>query len=140
MLKDFLDALGKIKSRSLLVVFAALALSTFMPEGGPLKNPFSVGSLTLFFFVIFAEIMVICWMSVVHHLNSRLADHDLASWGPYLGGTVLAFCLCVTFWHVSSTPDPVNLKLLGTEGFIRVFALYLLAIETINIKRHFAQQ
>lgn len=47
MLKELLDALGKIKFRPLLNVFSALAFSTFMGGGGPVKDPFSVKSLLL---------------------------------------------------------------------------------------------
>lgn len=50
MFKELLDALGKIKSRPLLNVFSALAFSTFMEGGGPLKDPFSATSLLLPFF------------------------------------------------------------------------------------------
>ncbi len=39
-----MDALGKVKSRPLLNVFLALAFSTFMEGGGPLKDPFSVAA------------------------------------------------------------------------------------------------
>ncbi|QVW21929.1 hypothetical protein KJF94_18805 [Pseudomonas hormoni] len=135
VIKDLLDALGKIKSRHLLIVFAALSISTFAPGGGPIANPFSAISFMLPFLVIAAYVIVISWVLFVHQLNSGLADHDLASWGPVIGGTLLAFCLSVTFWYVSNVPDPINVKLLGTSGFTRMFALYLFAIETININR-----
>lgn len=46
MLKDFLDALRKNKSRPLLVVSTALAMSTFGP-GGVDQGPFSAESLAL---------------------------------------------------------------------------------------------
>lgn len=59
MVKDFLDALGKVKSRPLLIVFAALAISTFAPEGGPLKTPLSAGSLALPFFVMFSYVAIV---------------------------------------------------------------------------------
>lgn len=135
MIKDFLDALGKVKSRPLLIVFAALAISTFEPGGGPIKDPFSADTLALPFFVMFAYVAIVSWIIFVHGLNSRLADHDLANWGAILGGSTLAFCLCVTFWYVSEVPEPMTLKLLGTAGFIRIFFLYLFSIETINIER-----
>lgn len=135
MFKDLLDALGRIKSRPLLNVFAALALSTFIDGGGPIKEPFSVTSLLLPFFLFFASVMVVSWVHCVINLNSRLADHDSFSWGPYLGGVVLTFCLCVVFWYVSNVPDPINLKLFGSVEFVRMFALYLFAVETMNIKR-----
>jgi len=134
--KDLLDALGKVKSRPLLNVFAALAISTFAPGGGPVRDPFAVTSLLLPILVFGASVLVISWVRFVNFLNSRLADHDLFSWGPYLGGTALAFCLCVSFWYVSNVPDPINLTLLGSVGFVRMFALYLFAIETIGIKRY----
>lgn len=135
MIKDFLDALGKVKSRPLLIVFAALAISTFAPEGGPLENPFSAGSLALPFFVMFSYVAIVYWVLFVRGLNSRLTDHDLANWGPILGGSVLSFCLCVTFWYVSHVPDPMSFKLLGSEGFVRIFFLFLFSVETINIER-----
>jgi drug/metabolite transporter (DMT)-like permease len=135
MVKDFLDALGKVKSRPLLIVFAALAISTFVPGGGPLTNPLSVGSIALPFFVFFSYVANVCWVMFVHGLNSRLADHDLANWGVILGGSVLSFCLCVTLWYLSHTPDPMNFGLLDTEGFVRVFFLFMFSVETINIKR-----
>lgn len=135
MVKDFLDALGKVKSRPLLIVFAALAMSTFASGGGPLKNPFSAGSLALPFLVIFSHVAIVSWVMFVHGLNSRLADHDLANWGVVLGGSVLSFCLCITLWYLSHVPDPVNFSLLGSDGFVRVFFLFLFSVETINIKR-----
>lgn len=135
MFKELMDALGKVKSRPLLNVFLTLAFSTFMEGGGPLKDPFSVASLLLPVFLMIASVLVLSWVLCVNYLNSRLADHDHFSWGPYLGGVVLAFCLCVAFWYVSTFPDPFNLKMLGNVEFIRMFTLYLFAIETINIKR-----
>ncbi|WP_339430493.1 hypothetical protein [Pseudomonas sp. EA_65y_Pfl2_P78] len=139
MFKDILDALGKIKSRSLTVVFSALALSTFFEEGGAIAHPFSVSSLMLPLLVMAATVFLLAWVRLINRLNSYLADHDQASWGPLFGGGILAFCLAVTFWYVSSVPDPLNLKLLGAPSFIRMFALYLIAIETINIERCFVR-
>ncbi|TNF78760.1 hypothetical protein FGE05_27960 [Pseudomonas sp. ICMP22404] len=136
MFKDILEALGKVKSRSLTIVFLALALSTFLEEGGTIAHPFSASSLILPILVVVASVVVIAWVQFINRLNSYLADHDHASWGPITGGGILAFCLSVTFWYVSSVPDPINLKLLGTPNFIRMFALYLFAIETINIDRY----
>ncbi|NTZ96899.1 hypothetical protein FCH79_16580 [Pseudomonas koreensis] len=135
MFKELLEALGRVKSRPLLSVFAALAFSTVVEGGGPIKDPFSVTSLLLPFFLMVSSMLIVSWVLCVNSLNSRLADHDLFSWGPYLGGTILAFCLCVAFWYVSNVPDPINLKLLGSVEFVRMFALYLFAVETINIKR-----
>lgn len=135
MLKDILDALAKVKSRPLLVVFTALAMSTFLTGGGPVKDPFSAETFALPILVLIADVMVIAWVLFVRNLNSRLSEHDHANWGPVLGGTVLAFCISVTFWYVSNFPDPITLKLLGNLGFIRLFALYLFSIETINITR-----
>lgn len=136
MLKDLLDALGKVKSRPLLNVFAALAISTFAPSGGPIRDPFSGTSFLLPVLVFGASVLIISWVHFVNFLNSRLSDHDLFSWGPYLGGTALAFCLCVSFWYVSNVTAPINLALLGSVEFVRLFALYLFAIETIGIKRY----
>lgn len=135
MFKEILDVLGKLKSRPLLNIFSALAFSTFMDGGGPVKDPFSVTSLLLPIFLMISSVLVLSWVFCVDYLNSHLASHDHFSWGPYLGGTVLAFCLCVFFWYVSSFSDPINLKMLGSVEFIRMFALYLFAVETINIKR-----
>lgn len=135
MVKDFLDALGKVKSRPLLIVFAALAMSTFAPDGGPLKNPFSASAIVLPFLVMLSYVLIISWVLFINGLNSRLADNDLASWGPMIGGSFLSFCLCVILWYVSHVPDPMSLKLLGTEGFIRIFFLFLFSVETINIGR-----
>lgn len=140
MFKEILDALGKIRSRSLTIVFIALAISTFAENGGPIANPFSMISMVLPFLVFFASLLLICWVDLIHRFNSRLADHDQASWGPMLGGSLLAFCLSVTFWYVSNVPEPLSLKLFGTPNFIRLFALYLFAIETINIGRFSRQR
>ncbi len=135
MVKDFLEALGKVKSRPLLIVFAALAMSTFAPGGGPLKNPFSASSIVLPFLVMFSDVAIISWVLFVRRLNSRLADNDLANWGPILGGSLLSFCLCVILWYMSHVPDPMSFKLLGAEGFVRIFFLFLFSVETININR-----
>jgi uncharacterized BrkB/YihY/UPF0761 family membrane protein len=135
MVKDFLDAVGKVKSRPLLIVFAALTISTFTPGGGPLKDPFSAASLALPFFVFFSYVAIVFWVLFVRVLNGRLADHDLANWGTILGGSVLSFCLCITLWYLSHVPDPMSFKILGSEGFVRVFFLFLFSVETINVKR-----
>lgn len=135
MVKDFLDAMGKVKSRPLLIVFAALAISTFTPGGGPLKDPFSAASLALPFFVFFSYIAIVSWVLFVSFLNGRLEDHDLANWGVILGGSVLSFCLCITLWYLSHVSDPISFKVLGSEGFVRVFFLFLFSVETINVGR-----
>ncbi|MFJ3119595.1 hypothetical protein ACIPI6_23975 [Pseudomonas protegens] len=135
MFKDILEVFGKVKSRPLLVVFGALAMSTFLAGGGPIVDPFSAESFALPVFVFFADVMVIAWILFVQNINGRLSENDHANWGRVLGGTILAFCLCVTFWYVSNFPDPISLKLFGSSGFIRLFMLYLFAIETINIDR-----
>ncbi|MHC8379224.1 hypothetical protein ACYZT3_25480 [Pseudomonas sp. MDT1-16] len=140
MFKEILDALGKIGSRSLTSVFIALAISTFAENGGPIADPFSKISLVLPFLVFFSSLLLVCWVDLIHRFNSRLADHDQASWGPLLGGSLLAFCLTVTFWYVSNVPEPLSLKLFGMPNFIRLFALYLFAIETINIGRSSRQR
>ena len=97
MFKELLDALGKVKSRPLLNVFSALAFSTFMEGGGPLKDPFSVTSLLLPFFLMIASVLVLSWVLCVNYLNSHLADHDHFSWGPYLGERYWRSACALTF-------------------------------------------
>lgn len=135
MLKDFLDTIAKIKSRPLLIVFSAIALTTFAPSGGPSTNPFTYESLAIPIVILLSDIAILYWVSFIRRLNSGLSEYDSASFGPFIGGSILAFCFCITFWYVANSPNPFSIKLLGSADFIRTFSLYLLAIETINIKR-----
>jgi hypothetical protein len=135
MLKEILGVVEKTNTRPLLIVFVALALSTFDKKGGPLADPMSWKSLVLPVLVFISYTLVWMWIEFVHRLNDRLADNDIASWGPLVGCSVLAFCIVLTFWYLANHPDHISFSLLGDPGFVRLAALYLLAAETIKIER-----
>ncbi len=136
MLKDVLDWFSKVKTQPLLIVFLAIAISTFIPSPGPLENPFSMVSLVIPVFIGVAHLLVIVWVRFVNSLNMKLAEHDLGSWSMLFGGSGLAFCLCVVCWYVSHHPEPIALKILGEANFLRLFTLFLLSAETIKLPRY----
>lgn len=135
MLTEILGVVEKTPPRPLLIVFIALAISTFNRDGGLLANPFSAHALAIPILVSLAYAFVWGWVALVHRLNSSLADNDIASWGPLIGCSVLAFGILVTFKYLSTHPIGLSFALLAEKNFVRVCALFLFAFETIKIKR-----
>jgi uncharacterized membrane protein YbhN (UPF0104 family) len=135
-MKDVLDWIGKINSRSLLIVFVALTLLTVFPEASPLAAPFSVAGFAVPAAMMMAYFIVISWLILIGRLNLRLPGGDLANMGVLIGGSGLAYCLCILFWYISHTPDPLNVKVLGDVGFVHLFTLYLLSVVTMQVPRY----
>lgn len=135
-MKDVLDWFAKVNSRSLLIVFVALTLLTVFPEYSPLDDPFSVAALSIPGAMLMSYLLVVRWLIVIGRLNLGLADGDYANMGVFIGGSGLVYCLCVLFWYVSDTPDPLNVKILGDVGFVRWFTLYLLSVVTMQMPRY----
>lgn len=136
MLKDVLDWFFRAEIRPLLAVFLGITLTTYFPFPGPLDNPFSLVSATLPVLITVAHLLLGFWIEFVTGLNSKLSDLDRGDWGVLIGGSGLAFCLCVACWYVAHTPDPLSLKILVNADFIRLFTLYLLSMETLKIPRY----
>jgi len=135
MLKELLGVVEKTNTRPLLVTFFALSMATASSNDTLLTNPFSWQLILLPFAVFLAYGLVWGWVYLIHSMNSTLADNGVASWGPMIGSTILAFCLLVTFSYLSSHPQGLMFSLLGESGFIQVCSLFLLAAETIKIHR-----
>lgn len=136
MFKEVMEWFLKIRSRPLLVVLMAVSISTVLLPINPLDDPFTLNSLLIPTFVLMAHIIVICWIAFIARLNSALSAHDSGDWGILIGGSGLAFCLCVTFWYAAHNADPLRLELLGQADFLRLITLYLLSVETINVPRY----
>ncbi|KYC14112.1 MULTISPECIES: hypothetical protein [unclassified Pseudomonas] len=135
-MKDVLDWFTKINSRSLLIVFVALTLLTAFPEFSPLDDPFSIAALSIPSAMLMSYLLVIGWLITIGRFNLSLPEGDYANMGVFIGGSGLAYCLCILFWYVSSTPDPLNVKILGDVGFVRLFTLYLLSVVTMQVPRY----
>lgn len=136
LLKDVLDWFFRAEIRPLLTVFLGITLTTFIPGPGPLNDPFSLISATIPLLIATAHLLVGFWIQFVRGLNYRLTDLDRGDWSMLIGGSGLAFCLCVAAWYVSNTPDPLSFNILADVDFIRLFTLYLLSMETIKVPRY----
>ncbi|MCY1433688.1 hypothetical protein D3C76_878910 [compost metagenome] len=132
MFKEVIEAQTKISTRRWLSIVGALAISTYIPGGGPLKDPFSASALVLPLLVLFVAVLFECWRLIIIRINLMCRDDGSSGWGIGVGVSILTWCLCVTAWHVANVPDPFTIKLLGSEGYIRTFAVYLFAIEAIK--------
>jgi hypothetical protein len=135
MLSEILGIVEKTNTRPLLLAVGALALSTVNLETSLLTDPLSWRALALPILVVLAYLAVWLWQDLVFRLNSNLSDNDVASWGPLLGCTILAWCLAATLAYFARNPSGPSWALLGEANFVRLLAGYLLAIETIKIKR-----
>jgi len=112
MLIELLGVIEKTNTRPLLVSFITLSLATKATN-----------------VLVFGWIFAIIWM------NSHLRESDVASWGPMIGSILLAFGLLVAFSYLASHPQGLSFSLLGEPGFIYICALFLLAAETVKIRR-----
>ncbi|MGE8113854.1 hypothetical protein [Pseudomonas sp. NPDC086566] len=135
-MKDVLDWFAKINSRSLLIVFLALTLLTVFPEYSPLDDPFSIAALSVPGAMLMSYPLVVGWLIIIGRLNLSLSEGDHANMGIFIGGSGLAYCLCILGWYISNTPDPLNVKVLGDVGFVRLFTLYLLSVVTMQVPRY----
>lgn len=136
MLKDILGVIEKTNTRPLLITFLGLTMCTFANGIDILAAPTSWETLVLIPFAIFFSYgLVFAWIFLVIDLNARLREGDLASWGPMIGCSILAYALLIVFAYLSSHPNGLSFSILGQPNFIRVGALFLLAAETIKIGR-----
>lgn len=85
--------------------------------------------------VAIAYVLVYLWGDLVVRLNAGLKQNDIASWGPLIGCVVLALCLQITFRYLATHPEGVTFPLLAEPGFVQLCSLYLLALETLKIRR-----
>jgi hypothetical protein len=135
VLTELLGVVVKIKTQPLLVAFITLSAAVLATGGAILADPFSWQLLTIPFFGLFTTALVFGWFFFVHSLNSRLAENDIASWGPMIGSVLLTFCLLVAFSYLAAHPHGLSFALLGEPGFIYFCTLLLLAAETMKISR-----
>ncbi|MDZ5738081.1 hypothetical protein [Pseudomonas asiatica] len=135
-MKDILDWFSKVNSRSLLMVFGALTLLSVFPDSSPLADPFSVAALALPVAMGMSYLMVLSWVVFIGRLNLGLRDGDWANMGVLIGGSGLAYCLCILLWYVSHTPDLLDIKTLGAADFVRFVTLYLLSVVTMRVPRY----
>ncbi|MEW9899816.1 hypothetical protein ABWL39_14430, partial [Chitinivorax sp. PXF-14] len=98
MLGNILGVVEKTNTRPLLITFIALSFVTLLNGGALLKNPFSEQAFGIPVAILFAYCVVWYWSSLIHWLNASLSSNDIASFGPLVGCSILAFCLLVTFW------------------------------------------
>ena len=137
MLKEIFGVAEKANTRPLLIVFAALSLATLQEGAQLLKDPFQWSALMLPIAVFSAFGVVWGGFVVLHRLYAALPDNDIMSWGPVIGCSILAFCLLVSFQYLSTHPQGLSFELLSAPGFVRLLMLYLLAVETIKVRRHY---
>ncbi|WP_157632235.1 hypothetical protein [Variovorax sp. CF313] len=135
-LKEFLEVLNNVSTRPLLITFCALSMTTWFSNDALRTPTISWDLLFLPILVFSAYVFVWGWMYLVLTLNSRLADNDLFSWGPVIGCTLLALCIRIAFSHLSSHPQGLTFALLGEPNFIHFCTLFLLAAQTLKIRRH----
>lgn len=135
MLAEILGAVEKTNTRPLLIAF--VALSGMSLAGSELfHDPISWGFLLLLpVAVAVADVLVFLWGDGVTRLNAGLRENDIASWGPFIGCAVLALCLQITFRYLATHPEGLTFSLVAEPGFIYLCSLYLLALETLKIKR-----
>jgi hypothetical protein len=136
VMKDILDWFSKINSRSLLMIFGALTLLSVFPDSSPLADPFSLAALVLPVAMGMSYLMVLSWIVFIGRLNLGLRDGDWANMGVLIGGSGLAYCLCILLWYVSKTPDPLDIKILDAADFVRFVTLYLLSVVTMRVPRY----
>jgi len=135
MLKDVLNVAEKADMRNLLTVFVSLALVTYDKDVTLLENPFTWKLLLVPIVVFMAYTTTFAWRMGIHRLNSGLPENDLASWGPLVGCSLLAVAILFSFSYLATHPGGLSFALLGKPEFVRLCTLYLLALESIKIKR-----
>jgi hypothetical protein len=136
MIKELLGVVERFDTRPLLVTFTALSFATYNRHGALLLvDPFNWYSLCLIFFIFAAYLSIYLWVLSIHNLNFGLKQNDILNWGLLIGCTILAFCILVIFSYLSSHPQGLTFTLLSKPAFIQVCSLFLLALETIKIKR-----
>lgn len=135
MLAEILAVIEKANSRVLLFIFVGLFFYSFLGDGEVIADPLSYNGLSLLIFIVWAYGLTGIWFELIEKMNDSLPENDMASWGPIVGGTILAFCLLVTFSYLARNPQGLTLSILAKKNFLRLCTLYLLGFETIKIER-----
>lgn len=136
-LKEAIDILDKVNTRPLLTAFGGLSLSELLVNETAFPDALSwERMLLLAWCVFFAFALVWGWIYMVMQMNSNLKDNDIVSWGPMLGAILLAGCVRIAFSYLSVHPEGLTFALLGEPNFIYFCTLFLLAAQTLKIRRH----
>lgn len=135
MLTEVLGVVEKANTRPLLIAMTTLSLLVRATGGAILGDPFTWALVVILPLGVMAYVLVIGWIYMIQGMNARLPENDMASWGPIIGSSLLAFCLLLTFSYVSSHPEGLSLSLLGEPDFVYVCTVFLLATETAKIRR-----
>ncbi|MBB3260373.1 putative membrane protein [Paraburkholderia bannensis] len=135
MLAEILGVIEKANSRVLLFIFVGLFFYCFLGDGENIADPLSANGASLIILIVWAYGLTGMWIELVGKMNDSLPENDLASWGPIIGGTILAFCLLITFSYLAKNPQGLTLSILAKKNFLRLCTLYLLGFETVKIDR-----
>lgn len=134
MLSEIFSFLEKANTRIFLFIFLGLSMYTFYGDGDSIVDPLSVESLGLILFIPFSFLLVALWVEMIDGLNVRLPENDMMSWGPVIGGIILAFCILTSLSYLSTSAG-ITFSLIAKKNFIRLCMLYLLGLDTISISR-----
>ncbi|GHD81828.1 hypothetical protein ACFSQE_07595 [Vogesella fluminis] len=135
MLTEILGVLEKTNTRPLLIALSTLSFMVRSTDGAILADPFSWDLVALPILGLVAYATVFAWIYMIHRMNLRLSENDIASWGPIVGGSLLAFCLLVAASYFSKNPQGLSFTVLAQPNFIYFCTLTLLAAETTKIRR-----
>lgn len=136
MLKEMLGVVEKTNTYPLLVSFTALSLACIYNSGELLRNPYSSHLLIMIPAVLCAYILIWGWKQIIRNMDAGLSLSDIVHHGPMVGCAILSCCLIITFSYLSSHSEGLSLSLLGDRRLIWILNMYLLAAETIKIKRY----
>jgi hypothetical protein len=104
MIKELLGVVERFDTRPLLVTFTALSFATYNRHGALLLvDPFNWYSLCLIFFIFAAYLSIYLWVLSIHNLNFGLKQNDILNWGLLIGCTILAFCILVFIFVITSS-------------------------------------
>jgi hypothetical protein len=135
MLSEIFSFLEKANTRTFLFIFLGLSIYTLYGDGDSIVDPLSINSLSLIIIIPFSFLLVALWVEMIDNFNVRLSESDMMSWGPVIGGTILAFCILTTLSYLSTTSTGLTFSLIAKKNFIRLCTLYLLGLDTISISR-----
>ncbi|SOZ10605.1 hypothetical protein [Cupriavidus taiwanensis] len=135
MLTELLGVVEKTNTRPLLIAFVALSLLSLSRGANLVANPLSWQTLALPVIVGLSYLLIWFWLALIDRMNSSLSDSDIASFGPLIGCTLLAFCFMLTFSYLAAHGKELDFAILVRREFIHLATLYLLAMETMKIRR-----
>lgn len=134
MLSEIFSFLEKANTRIFLFIFLGLSMYTLYGDGDSIVDPLSINSLSLIIIIPFSFLLVALWVEMIDNFNVRLSENDMMSWGPVIGGIILAFSILTTLSYLS-TSTGITFSLIAKKNFIRLCTLYLLGLDTISISR-----